>query len=182
MSFWSTRPSSKCERPARRDLCPVREHSFGNLLDVLEFAHLGRFLAPDVEPRGQPAGNRPLSENLGRENVYQLPTTASSPGRDGKAVKHLSGRLLFGPDRTYESLEKALEDGAVVKVTPLTKEFDYEAFHAHYEGQAWPLFLIEDDRLHVWAVDIALSPRAGHAVVSLVPSALTKAVPQPAAG
>jgi NhaP-type Na+/H+ or K+/H+ antiporter len=151
------------------------------LLDVLEFSQLGRFLALTSNDEVNLLAIARFRKLWGRENVYQLSTTVSQPGHDGKALKHFSGRLLFGPDRTYESLEKAIEEGAIVKVTGLTKEFGIDEFHQHYSGQAWPLFLIEDERLHIWTADITVSPRPGHAVVSLVPGSFTKTVPQPAA-
>lgn len=149
------------------------------LLDALEYAHIGRFLALTSNDEVNLLAIARFRKVWGRENVYKLPTTARHPDREGKAVRHFSGRLLFGHERTYEALEKALDEGAIVKVTGLTKEFGFDEFHEYYSGQAWPLFIIEDERLHVWSVDTAISPRAGHAVVSLVPGNHSKSAGEP---
>jgi NhaP-type Na+/H+ or K+/H+ antiporter len=144
------------------------------LLDTLDFSKLGRFLALTSNDEVNLLSIARFRKLFGRQNVFQLAPMQARPGRDGKALEHFSGRHLFGPDHTYDTLVGDLQRGAAIKITGLTKEFGIEQFDAHYEGKARPLFVIEDARLHIFSTDFNLTLVPGHAIVSLIPPDMLK--------
>ena len=83
--------------------------------------------------------------------------------------QHLRGRLLFNKELTYTALTERLVAGAIVKKTPLTKEFDYQAFQAHYGAAAIPLFVVEaTGNLLVCTAGENILPKSGQILISLV--------------
>jgi hypothetical protein len=72
---------------------------------------------------------------------------------------------------TCPRLVTRLAAGAMVKVTGLSEQFDYEAFQTYYGNAAIPLFLIRaSGNLLVFTTDTPLHPKPGQSVVSLVPA------------
>ena len=80
-----------------------------------------------------------------------------------------SRSLLFGARATEEYLAERVADGAVVKATTLSEEFDYEDFVAMYGEDALRLFIInESGSLSVVTADATPSVKAGQTLISLV--------------
>jgi len=107
---------------------------------------------------------------FGRSEVYQLPP--ANPGGNGKKdemPRHLHGRYLFAEHATFDYLEKRFRDGAVIKRTPITEEFDYEAFKTMYGHTALPLLSIsETSRLYIYTTESPPSPEPGRTLISIV--------------
>jgi len=138
-------------------------------LDELDLGGIGRFLAlmPNDEVNSLAAWH--FSEIFGRGEVFQLAPSSPRGPRAETALEHLRGRFLFASKATYAFLQSRLAEGAVVKRTPLTEEFDIEAFRALYGPKAVPLFLIgEGDKLTVQTADNETSPKPGQTLISLV--------------
>lgn len=109
------------------------------------------------------------AELFGRAEVYQLPPKDMGNNQAAVMPQHLRGRLLFNKGLTYPILTERFADGAIVKKTPLTKEFDYQAFQAHYGSSAVPLFVIEaTGNLLVCAAGDNIVPKSGQTLISLV--------------
>ncbi|HEX8202176.1 MAG TPA: hypothetical protein VF590_16995, partial [Isosphaeraceae bacterium] len=88
-----------------------------------------------------------------------------------KVARELQGRVLFGPGVTFERLRSMLEAGATSRRTSLTSEFTYDDFRAVHGAGALPLFLIDEaGRVTPLTADVALTPQAGQALISLVPA------------
>ena len=82
---------------------------------------------------------------------------------------HLRGRSLFGNGCTYEDLTDRYFHGAMIKVTQLSGEFDFDAFQELYGDKAIPLFLISEKReLKVFTQGHSLKPESGAHLLSLV--------------
>ena len=110
-----------------------------------------------------------FSELFSRAEVYQLPAQSTGPAQQSDSPHHLRGRLLFGSDASYANLSNQFEAGAEIRKTPLTEEFNYEAFQARYGGTAIPLFVSSGDQgLSVYTSEQSASPRAGQTLISLV--------------
>lgn len=139
-----------------------------HLLESLDFGGLGRFLGLTANHEVNTLAAARFRELFGQKNVWQLAIPKSGQPRSTSDLHHLEGRPLFHADYTYERLYDALENGAIIKATPLTKEFDFEAFRAHYGERACPLFLIQGDRLTVLGANDSVAPKAGHSIVSLI--------------
>jgi len=138
-------------------------------LDDLDLGGIGRFLAltPSGEVNSLAAWH--FRDVFGRAGVYQLPPTAARAPRGETAEQHLRGRFAFTSDATYGYLQSRLAQGAVIKKTRLTEEFDYEAFQSHYGNKALPLFLISGNKkLTVFTATEKLEPKPGSTLISLV--------------
>lgn len=108
-------------------------------------------------------------EVFGRANVYQLPSGSQRAHDRQAATTQFQGRTLFGPDITHEYLAKRFAEGAVVKKTQLTPEFDYESFRSEYGETAVALFVLTPARkLKIWTGEESSPPPAGSTLISLV--------------
>ena len=110
-----------------------------------------------------------FSRIFGRSSVYQLAPEAREAKEGKQKVSHeLSGRVLFAPNLTYESLASRIARGAKIKRTKFSDEFTFEHYNELNKG-ATPLFLInEAGDLQVITAEVTLAPKAGQTLVSLV--------------
>ena len=136
----------------------------------IDFDGIGKLLALTPNDEVNSLAALHFVEHFGRSQVYQLPRQSRTRAMSEETIpKHLSGRLLFTPDATYPNLSKWFGAGAVIKKTPLTAEFGYEAFKNMYGDKALPLFLIkESGELLVFAHDNPPIPQPGQQIVALV--------------
>ena len=107
-------------------------------------------------------------EIFGARNVLQLSRGEASSRMETTWQNRLTGRTLFNSRLTYEFMDTALDQGAVIKATRFSEVFTLEAFHSHYGDRVHPLFLIDGSRIQVLAADSKINPRSGQLVVSLV--------------
>jgi len=104
-----------------------------------------------------------------RSQIYQLPPRGSDTDQEQRIPKDLRGRFLFRADATYDYLSVRFQAGAVIKKTPLTDEFDFDAFTAHYGESAIPMLtLSESGAVTVLAAASPAKPKPGQAVISMV--------------
>lgn len=140
-----------------------------SVLDEVEFGGLGRFLALTSNDGVNTLAVARFREIFGRDKVFQLPQAEAAHSRlEADWQQRLAGRTLFSPDLTYERLDRAFDDGASIKVTPLTETFGFDAYRSHYGVQAIPLFVIDGERLRIVTADGAVAPRPGQSIVGLV--------------
>ena len=155
------------------------------VMDAVDFSGLGRFLAMTSNDQINTLAAARFRELFGAKNVLQLARGEATSRLETTWQERLTGRTLFNPRLTYEFMDSALDQGAVIKATRFSEVFTLEAFHAHYGERVHPLFLIDGPRIQVLAADSKISPRAGQLVVSLVlPKLVTapEAVPPMLAG
>lgn len=139
------------------------------IMNDLDFGGIGRLLALTSNDEANSLAALHFVEIFGRAEVYQLPPT-SGRGKNGEELwaQHLRGRFLFGPGMTYGHLTKQFAAGARVKITTLTREFNYAAFQNLYGQEAIPLFLITETRqLLVFTAEEKLTPQPGQTLISL---------------
>ena len=106
---------------------------------------------------------------FGPKRVYSVQTAGpdESDQRQGLATG-LRSNTLFGRDVTWSKLASLAGQGAVPKSTPLTEEYDFEAFNADQGRQGINLFALDEKgRLQVFGPDRELEPGPGWTVVSL---------------
>jgi NhaP-type Na+/H+ or K+/H+ antiporter len=90
-----------------------------------------------------------------------------SDHRQGLATG-LRTNTLFARDVTWTRLASLMGKGAVTKSTPLTEEYDFEAYNADQGRQSVNLFALDNKgRLHVFCPDSEFEPGPGWTVVSL---------------
>lgn len=143
-----------------------------DVADNIDLDGIGRLLALTANDDVNALAALHFAEIFGRAEVYQLHPKDHNNGLATPVPPHLRGRLLFGADTTYTQLADRIAGGGKIKKTPLTKEFDYGAFQAHYGATALPLFLIDGTgKLLVATADQPLLPRPGQTLISLVNAA-----------
>jgi len=145
---------------------PMSEHADRHM----NLVGIGRMLAMSPYENENVAAVMHYRLELGRSNVYFIQSR-----RQEKVSKTLQlpisrrGRLLFGKEVTYNSIDSALAGGAEIRSTKLTSQFTYEDFCELHGEEALPLFVIDGKgRVEVVAEDIALQPEPGDLLISLV--------------
>jgi len=139
------------------------------IVDEVELGGLGRMVALTPNDEVNSLASLHFIEVFGRAEVYQLSPRDSGHKRREVVSPPLRGRLLFDPAATHRNLNDRFRNGAIVKKTPLTEQFNYKTFQELYNGQAIPLFLItEDDELLIFTQDNQPAPRSGQTLISLV--------------
>lgn len=141
------------------------------VLDEIDLDGIGRVLALTSNDEVNALAALHFMEVFGRAEVYQLPPPRVAEGEPAEQLlpKHLRGRLLFAEDVTYGELARRFAEGAMIKRTPLTKEFGYREFCAHYGESAIPLFAVKrGGRLVVIATDLETVPEPGDKLIALV--------------
>jgi len=140
-----------------------------NIFDELDLTGIGRLISitPNEEVNNLAALH--FQEFFGRAEVYQLPSPSDRlEGRPVEAA-HLRGRVLFGKDYGYELIDRYIENGAVIKTTEITAEFDYARFKQHYRQLAVPMFLIpEKNKILIFTQENQPDPAPGSLLISLV--------------
>ena len=140
-----------------------------HILDAIDLEGIGRMVALTSNNEANAMAAIHFSEIFDREELYQLVPTTTSQGESDEHSKHLRGRYLFGQEYNYTFLNSRYVQGAVVKATKLTNEFDLKNFNEHYNHHAIPLFLItEDKKLKVFTLDSNIEPRAEQVLIALV--------------
>lgn len=137
--------------------------------DELDLGVIGRFLALTRNAEVNSLAALHFRELFGRAEVYQVRPESRGASRSETAAELLHGRLLFGPDVTYETLDAWFAQGAQVRRTRLTEQFDYQAFRAHHGASALPLFVVgEGGRLRVVTADAPCTALPNQTILSLV--------------
>ena len=79
------------------------------------------------------------------------------------------GATLFGAEMTYARLASLLSQGAEIRKTRLTEEFDFTAYQQTPHRRVWPLFAIDTrDRIYVFSEESQPAPKAGWHVLGLI--------------
>jgi NhaP-type Na+/H+ or K+/H+ antiporter len=139
----------------------------------LDLDDIGRLLALTPNDEVNALAAQRFSELFDRQHVYQLAPKVGLVHEDPEdretIPRYLRGRILFGARATDEYLAERVADGAVVKATTLSEEFDYGDFVAMYGEDALRLFIInESGSLNVVTADATPSVKAGQTLISLV--------------
>ena len=135
--------------------------------DSISLSSIGRALALTPNRHVNALAAVHFSRQFGRDNVFEISEGQQKSERD--TVTHaLRSPTLFGTEQTYAVLHDRLRQGAVLKMTKLSREFDYSAYQAMYGDTALPMFIInERHELTVITADETIAPKAGQMIISL---------------
>jgi NhaP-type Na+/H+ or K+/H+ antiporter len=139
-----------------------------NVTEELDLSGIGRLLSLTPNDEVNSLAAEDFAELFGRDEVYQLAPERRGGTRIETAPYHLRGRLLFATWATYDYFDRRFAEGAAVKATPLTVEFDHEAYLARHGQTALPMFLVSNKRLTVLTADSRPRPRPGQTLIALV--------------
>jgi hypothetical protein len=101
--------------------------------------------------------------------VYQLPSPSDQKDRQPDVSSHLRGRVLFGKDFGFEYIDRHSEEGALIKTTYITEEFNFEKYKAYYRKLNIPMFLVSEKKeIQVFSTDIEPKPQPGGILIAMV--------------
>lgn len=142
----------------------LREH----VGEELDLEGIGKLLALTPNPEVNALAALHFAEFFGRREVYQLAAEKGSRSTDRTVSTELQGRTLFNEQATFAKLYQLVGEGAEVKTTPLTEEFNFTDFLEFHGPCAIPLFLItEKNRLVVLESQNPPDPRPPCQILSL---------------
>lgn len=109
---------------------------------------------------------------FGAKNVYALQTPEEEGVPEDKTIaRPFSCSHLFEAGVTYSRLVRSLSDGAEIRSTHLTENFDFNAWREKYHGEALPLFALNNKGgFSVFAEDFDLSPKPGWSIIAVLSS------------
>lgn len=112
---------------------------------------------------------------FGEQNIFSLPTPKSEKEVKHEVAPEHRGATLFGPEMSYARLASLLSQGAEIRKTRITEEFDFDAYLNTSGRQVWPLFAIDSrDRIHIFTAEGKPEPRAGWHILGLVKEDVAK--------
>ncbi len=158
-------------RAARLDGLPAHCASILSeyIVDELNLGGLGRLMALTPNDEVNALAALHFTELFGRANVFQLSPKEIEDTRRQSVSQPLRGRLLFCAELTYADLNHRFRNGAVIKKTKLTQQFNYNNFQEVYGQRAIVLFVIDQvGNLSVISAEEPPSPLPGQTVISLV--------------
>ena len=139
------------------------------IADELDLGGIGRFMGLTRNAEVNSLAALRFQELFGRSEVYQLRPEADRSAKKDTSVRLLHGRQLFAADVTYDTLDAWFAQGATVKCTRLTEQFDYDAFQSHYGQAALPLFTLTDaGKLKPVTDGTAFTPGQNTTIIGLV--------------
>ena len=146
---------------------------FGNVVSDhadrrLDLVGIGKLIAlSSVHEENALAVMRYRAE-FGVANVYSLQITSEKEG-DKKTGKPRAGQMAFGKDVSFTQLSKLLGEGAEIRATRLSEEFDFDEYYKKYYRRAVPLFAINvRGKLFVYTPDSDFKPVDGWTIISLI--------------
>ncbi|HPI72054.1 MAG TPA: cation:proton antiporter [bacterium] len=140
-----------------------------DIASELNLFGIGKLLALTANDEVNALASQHFIDLFGRAETYQLSCLGKRIGNQANLSVDQCGRMLFSPKATFAGLNALFAEGARLKTTALTREFDFNAYQAFYRDKAMPLFLItEDKKLQVFTSDRPLYPKPGQILISVV--------------
>ena len=145
---------------------PVSEHADRNL----SLAGVGKLLAMSGRGSLDTLSCLRFKPDFGVKNVYQLRTTREQHISQKHIVStNHRGYELFGENITYGTLAQLLRNGAEIKTTQLSEEFNFDSYLEKYGERSIPLFAIDNkQRLHIFVANGKMQPEKDWKIVSMV--------------
>lgn len=138
---------------------------YEHVIEELDLGGIGRLIALTPNDGVNALAAQHFIHEFGSANVYQL----ARGGKQKDALPmQLRGRRLFREGLNFTALSALFAAGGVVKATPLTEQFDFDAFMSRYGETALPMFAISADKLEVICDDQSSAPNPGVTLISVV--------------
>ncbi len=139
------------------------------VLDDVDLGGIGRLLALTSNDELNTLAAQRFANVFGRSEVYQLATKDDTrpDGRDDRP--HRPGRLLFGPDVTFATIEAAFEEGARIEACQLSAELDMRGWRERHGPRSVPLFLLSKrGRVAAFTASQSAVAQSGDTVIGMV--------------
>ena len=144
---------------------PTSEHADRNL----NLSGIGKMLAMTGNANQNTLASLRFKSEFGVQNIFELKTNREQTisEKHTHSTRH-RGHQLFGEEITYGQIASFLRQGAEIKSTQLSDEYDYEAYISNRTEQLIPLFAIDQrGRLHIFTSEKETTPEPGWSVISL---------------
>lgn len=150
---------------------PISEHADRHL----DLVGIGRMLGLSGQGNLDALAFLRFKSEFGADKIYELLTTREKliPDKHRISTRH-RGNQLFAENISYGTLANWLREGAEIRRTNLSEEFNFDKYLASYSERCIPLFTIDDKNyLHIFTVDNVPEPKADWKVISLILSETT---------
>lgn len=147
---------------------PTSEHADRNL----NLTGIGKMLAMTGNANQNTLASLRFKSEFGVQNIFELKTNREQTisEKHTHSTRH-RGYQLFGEEITYGQIASLLRQGAEIKSTQLSDEYDYEAYISNRTEQLIPLFASDQrGRLHIFTSEKEITPEPGWSVISLINS------------
>ena len=145
---------------------PTSEHADRNL----DLTGIGKMLAMTGNANQNALASLRFKSEFGIHKIFELKTNREQiiSEKHSLSTRH-RGPQLFNNNITYGHIASLLRQGAEIKSTQLSDEYDYDAYISNRTGQLIPLFAIDQrDRLHIITADQEIAPGSGWSIISLI--------------
>lgn len=141
-----------------------------SLIDEIHLEGIGKLLALTSNDEANSLACLHLRDLFDSKELFQLKPKGKSKVSDKSfSPQYLRGRYLFGEEISFDFLSKKISEGATIKTSKLTEEFDYAAYLNYYNNDVIPLFVItEDKELNVVTSDMKVIPKPNQSIISIV--------------
>lgn len=145
---------------------PISEHADRNL----DLVGIGKLFAMSGRANLDTLASLLFRSEFGSKEIYELKTNREQIISEKHTVSNRHrGYQLFGDEITYGTLANWIGNGAEIRKTQLSKEFDFAAFNKKYQDCSIQLFAVDNkERLKIFTSDNELKPEAGWTIISLV--------------
>ncbi len=149
---------------------------FGNIVSEhadrhLDLVGIGYLLAMSNRPALNVLACQRYRTEFGGNKVSRIQVDEEKDVSDKLSITgEVTGSLLFGKDVTDGVLATMIEQGAEIRCTNLSENYDYSAYNTYYDNRLIPLFAFDDKtRLVVFTDSDDFEPGADWRVISLIP-------------
>ncbi len=145
---------------------PISEHADRHL----DLVGIGRVLALSPHENVNVAAVMHYRLEVGRNNVFMIRSKPQEKvSQRSRMSAQRQGKMLFGSKVTYAYLASVLSQGAKIRTTKLTEQFEFDAFLEKHKQLAVPLFAIDPrEKFHVFCEEQQIEPKAGWSIVYLL--------------
>lgn len=142
----------------------------------LDLVGIGRLFAMSRRPTSNALACIRYRSEFSADSVFALQVLEEQETAEQRKVPSQYGcPLLFGKDVTYSKLARLLSNGAIIRATQLTENFDFKAYRDRYGAGAILLFAMDKKQhLYVFSTAREIHPEVGWTVVSLLPPEAAK--------
>jgi len=140
---------------------------YEDFIEEMDLGGVGRLLALTSNDEINALACLHLADIFGRSQVFQLPPRLPSGARQDVVPEHLVGRLLFGPEMTFQRLNERFEMGWRLRTIGLDEAAGPESLGDLLGVQLIPLFYIRNKRLEIVTASEPYQPHLGDHVIAL---------------
>ncbi len=151
---------------------------YGNPVSVhadqhLDLAGIGRLFAMSPRPSFNTLACLKYKTEFGAQRVFTLRNAEEKDESDKQRVaQHYQAPRLFGEDVTMQKLSSLIAQGAEIKATLLSDDFDLETYRQANDKNIILLFAMDpQERLRAFTNEYAPEVQAGWTLLTLVPQA-----------